>query len=86
MEKTVVLGILLSKRTNSAMKFQEIITNHGCCINTRIGLHHADKNKCPMGGVILLDLVGDDEEIAALENAIKQIEGVNIQKMEFIHE
>lgn len=85
MDKTIVIGVLLNNRQNQALKFQEIITNHGCQIKTRIGLHHADENKCPVGGVILLDLIGADEEINALENDIKSLPGVQVQRMEFIH-
>jgi len=86
MNKTVVFGILLSKRTDSAPKFQEIITKHGCIINTRIGLHHASKSSCPLGGVILLDLIGEDQEIQALENDLKTLPEIQIQKMGFTHE
>ena len=86
MSKTVVFGVLLGKRVDTAPKFQEIITRHGCIINTRIGLHHAIKGSCPLGGVILLDLVGDDSEIQALEDDLKTLPDVQIQKMSFILE
>jgi hypothetical protein len=85
MEKTVVLGILLSQRHNSAQKFQEIITKHGCIINTRIGLHHATKNSCPTGGVILLDLIGEEADIQSLENDLKTLPEVQLEKIEFVH-
>jgi len=86
MEKTTVFGVLLGKRINTAPKFQEIITKHGCIINTRIGLHHATRNTCPMGGVILLDLIGEDPEIQALEDDLKTLPDIQIQKMAFIHD
>lgn len=86
MEKTTVLGVLLSRRVNVAPRFQEIITEHGCIINTRIGLHHATRNSCPMGGVILLDLIGEDDQIQALEDDLKTLPEVQIQKMAFNHE
>lgn len=86
MEKTVVFGVLLSKRANVAPKFQEIITKHGCIINTRVGLHHATRNSCPMGGVILLDLIGEVQEIQALEDDLKTLTDIQIQKMSFNHE
>ncbi|MDD3012353.1 MAG: hypothetical protein PHC34_01450 [Candidatus Gastranaerophilales bacterium] len=86
MEKTTVLGVLLSKRTNTAPKFQELITKHGCIINTRLGLHHSTRNSCPMGGVILLDLIGEDQDIQALEDDLKTLPDTQIQKMAFNHE
>jgi len=86
MLKTTVLGILLGKRIDTAPKFQELITKHGCIINTRIGLHHAMGSSCPMGGVILLDLIGEDHDVQALENDLKALPEVQIQKMSFSHE
>ena len=85
MDKTIVLGVLLSHRVNQAIKFQEILTSHGCKIKTRIGLHHTDENNCPIAGVILLDIIGSDEEIQALINDIQSLEDVQVQKMEFVH-
>lgn len=85
MDKTVVLGVLLSHRKDQASKFQEIVTGNGCKIKTRVGLHHADVNNCPISGVILLDIIGTDEEIKALEDDIKTLSGVQVQKMEFVH-
>ena len=38
-----------------------------------------------MGGVILLDVIGSDEEIQALVDDIKTLPDVQLEKMEFIH-
>jgi hypothetical protein len=86
MEKTTVLGVLLGKRVDTAPKFQELITKYGCIINTRIGLHHVAEKACPMGGVILLDLIGEDHAMQALEKDLKELPDIQIQKMTFKHE
>ena len=86
MDKTTVLGVLLSHRVNSAPKFQEIITNHGCNIKTRIGLHKVSDNKCSISGVILLETIGDEKEIESLENDIRTLPDVQVQKMVFEHQ
>lgn len=78
-----ILGVLLTGRNNSATKFQETITAHGCNIKTRIGLHNVSDGVCSTSGVILLEVLGTDEEVLLLENAILAIEGAQVQKMIF---
>jgi len=85
MEKTVVLGVLLDHRNDVAVDFQKILTKHGCNIRTRLGLHHANNHKCPLGGVILLDVIGSDDDIASIENDIKSLPDTQVQKIMFEH-
>ncbi|HSA06730.1 MAG TPA: hypothetical protein P5556_06090 [Candidatus Gastranaerophilales bacterium] len=83
MTDTIILGVLLRKRVKSSESFQEILSKHGCIIKTRIGIHKASDNVCSPDGVILLDVIGSDADITALENDIKAIDGAEIQKMVF---
>ena len=78
-----ILGVLLTGRNNSATKFQEIITAHGCSIKTRIGLHNVSEGVCSTSGVILLEILGTEEEVNLIEKAILSIEGAQVQKMIF---
>ncbi len=36
---TTIMGIKLDNRTQTAIEFQQILTNYGCSIKTRLGLH-----------------------------------------------
>lgn len=83
MANTTILGILLRKRVQTASTFQEILSRHGCIIKTRIGIHNVNDNVCSPEGVILLDVIGSHEEITALIEDIKSLEGAEIQKMSF---
>jgi len=83
MADTTILGILLRKRMQTAESFQEILSKHGCIIKTRVGIHNASDNKCSPDGVILLDVIGDDSEIATLEKDLKFLYGAEVQKMSF---
>jgi hypothetical protein len=83
MADTTILGVLLRKRTQTSESFQEIISRHGCIIKTRIGIHNVSNNVCSQDGVILLDVIGDNAAISALEKDIMAIDGAEIQKMSF---
>ena len=52
---TAIMGVLLDNRLEEAVKFQEILTECGCDIRTRIGLHNIGEYKCVNSGIILLD-------------------------------
>lgn len=56
---TAILGILLENRIENAIKFQEILTECGCDIRTRIGLHPIGEYKCVNSGIILLEVVNN---------------------------
>ena len=60
---TAIMGISLENRAKEAVKFQEILTEHGCNIRTRIGLHPIGEYKCINSGIILLEVINDINNI-----------------------
>ncbi len=83
MAKRIILGAELTNRIAAASKFQETISAYGCNIKTRIGLHNVGDNYCSGGGLILLEMFGDENTINEMEQKIRNIEGVEVQKMVF---
>lgn len=80
---TTIIGVKLHHRMQKATDLQEILSKHGCNIKTRIGLHHVEEGICSPNGIIVLEVIGKDEEISALETDLKNIEGADVQKMAF---
>ncbi len=58
-----IIGINLENRIETAIEFQRIITDFGCQIRTRIGLHPAMNDVCLNRGIILLEVAGDTEKL-----------------------
>ena len=56
---TAILGISLEDRSQYAAKFQEILTEQGCNIRTRIGLHPIGEYNCVNSGIILLEVISN---------------------------
>ena len=48
---TAIMGIMLENRIEESLKFQEILTECGCNIRTRIGLHPIGEYKCINNGI-----------------------------------
>lgn len=79
----IIMGIEVGHREDDALKVQKLLTDYGCGIKTRLGLHEAG-NTCSSTGLILLEFApGKEVEIKALEDELAQIESVKCRKMEF---
>lgn len=60
---TTIIGIRLENRTECAVEFQKIITEFGCEIKTRLGLHPPDDFICLNYGIILLEVAGEAKKL-----------------------
>lgn len=78
-----IMGIEIQNREELAVKVQECLTNHGCIIKTRLGLHETG-NFCSPSGLIILEFAPDENgEYDALEKELNLIDGVVARRMEF---
>ncbi len=84
-KKHLIVGIHLQNRTEDANKVQQLLTDFGCNIRTRVGLHEVDANYCSTGGIILLELVGDDALCEELISKLGGMDRVDVQCMTFEH-
>lgn len=78
-----IIGIHVEDRFDEAQQVQEILTRYGCSIKTRLGLHNTNGNNCSQGGIIILQLIPDNEKAELLINAMKKLEGVEVKEMVF---
>lgn len=83
--KHIILGVHINNRVESAKSIQAVLTEYGCNIKTRLGLHDVDENHCATSGIMLLELTGKSEETNQLITKLEGISGVDLQKMEFNH-
>lgn len=83
MKKINILGIHVSERVKNAGRVQEILSKYGCSIKTRLGMHDISEEYCSPCGLILLELIGDEEEQLRLEKELQTIENLEVQKMFF---
>ncbi|AFN74163.1 hypothetical protein MROS_0922 [Melioribacter roseus P3M-2] len=75
MKKSILL-VLVGKRKEEAVKVQQILTAWGCMIKTRLGIHDGVLENCSDSGLIMLELVGEDEKKEELERKLSVLPGV----------
>lgn len=78
--KKTILGVYVAQRTKHTAKVQKNLSEYGCSIRTRVGLHEADDHVCSPNGLILLEVVSRAAPLAA---ALAQVPGVTVKKMVF---
>lgn len=70
-----IMVVKIGSRKTTSVQVQEVLSKFGCSIKTRLGLHEAG-DVCSQEGLLILQLVGDKDEMAALEKALNQMEDV----------
>lgn len=83
MSKKTVLGVLVSNRVKNVAAVQKVLTDHGCNIKTRLGLHDVGDDVCAPSGLLILETFGKAAEVKAMEAKLKKVAGVVVKKMTF---
>jgi len=77
MDCTYIMAVRLENRNESAVTVQKILTEYGCCIRTRLGLHDYDEaGVCSPAGILILQLCCGGEKSQELEKALGAVDGV----------
>ena len=81
MGKYNLMGIVIGDRRKFAPEVQKVLTEFGCIIKMRIGLHEGIENSCSNEGFIILNLVDDDKKIDGFIKKLKNIESVRVKNI-----
>lgn len=80
----IIMGVKLQERKKIAPKFQELLSQYGCEITTRLGLHVASSDSCSQDGLIILEFIQDaDDTVEKFENELSELGITDVQKMVF---
>jgi hypothetical protein len=85
-KRHIILGVHITGRVRHVPQVQELFTEYGCSIKTRLGLHEASEGSCSPNGLILLEMAGVEKPIFELMQKLEAIEGIEVQKMIFEHD
>jgi hypothetical protein len=87
MKKThIVLGVHITDRLTKAVEVQKLLTEYGCNVKTRLGLHEISEDSCATNGLLVLEMAGEQRKSLELADKLNAIEGVEVQKMVFEHD
>ncbi|MCI0499008.1 MAG: hypothetical protein L0Y36_04930 [Planctomycetales bacterium] len=85
LSKHIILGVHITDRIHHVDSVQRLLTEYGCSIRTRLGLHEADKGFCSPNGLLILEMTDDDAKATELMTKLNAVSGVEAKKMVFHH-
>ena len=73
-----IMIVKTCKRRSNADTMQKVLTEYGCIVKTRLGLHEAG-DVCSDEGVIILQLADQKDEIEKFEKALSALDGITVK-------
>lgn len=83
MADLTILGVQITNRVENVLDVQKILTEYGCNIKTRLGLHEVSESLCANAGLLILETYGDAAAIRKMESELKKVAGLVVKKMVF---
>jgi hypothetical protein len=83
-DKHLILAIHVADRTQHVPEMQKHLTDYGCYIKTRLGLHEVSENYCSPNGIIILEML-DENKSTELKDTLNGIDGLEAKLIQFEH-
>ena len=74
-------AVKIGQREKSAIEVQKILTEFGCSIKIRLGLHDVPTDSCSPAGLLILQLVDTGENIAKFLDRLNDVEDVTAKSL-----
>ncbi|MBR4401861.1 MAG: hypothetical protein IKT09_09315 [Synergistes sp.] len=72
-----IMAVRITDRGKSAVDVQKVLTEYGCYVLTRLGLHDQSvPGTCSPAGLLVLQLCSDSEASQQLEKKLNMLDGV----------
>lgn len=85
MKKHILFGVHITDRLRHVDVVQHLLSEYGCNIKTRLGLHEVSEKFCSPNGLLILEMAGDEKKCMELADKLAAVEGIEVQKMIFDH-
>jgi hypothetical protein len=85
MENHVIFGVHITERLKHVPLVQQLLSEYGCNIKTRLGLHEVSQKACSPNGLLILEMFGEETKCNELFTRLNSVEGVEVQKIVFTH-
>ena len=83
--KHLILGIHITERLKHALPVQQVLTEFGNNIKTRLGLHEINDKETSTGGIVIVEFVGMETRFHQFTDRLNAIDGVEAKQLIFEH-
>jgi len=81
MKKRDIVALIVGHRSETSVNVQKILSGWGCMIKTRLGLHEGVLDQCSQTGLILLEMVGENDKIEEFVRKLNLIKDVQAKRI-----
>ncbi|HVN95717.1 MAG TPA: hypothetical protein VMT62_04765 [Syntrophorhabdaceae bacterium] len=83
--KHLICGVHITERLKHALEVQQILTEFGGNIKTRLGLHELSVAGEGPNGLLVIEFVGTDATFKKFTQKLGKVVGVEVKQMVFDH-
>ena len=76
-----LVAVKVEQRENAATAVQSVLTQFGCSIKVRLGLHDLPEGACSPSGLIILQVSADPGEVESFLGNLNKIDGVTAKSL-----
>jgi len=77
-----IVAVIVKQRSETSINVQKILSAWGCMITTRLGLHEGVLDTCTQTGLIIVEMVGEEEKKEEFVRKLNLIQGVQAKKID----
>jgi len=77
-----IVAVIVKQRSETSINVQKILSAWGCMITTRLGLHEGVLDTCTQTGLIIVEMVGEEEKKEEFVRKLNLIKGVQAKKID----
>ena len=81
MKKREIVALVIAARDQTAVQVQKIFTAWGCMIKTRLGIHDGVMDHCTQTGLMILEMIGDDDKVEEFVRKLNLVNGVQAKRL-----
>ncbi len=81
----LIVAIHITDRLSEVAQVQTILTEFGSIVKTRLGLHNVSDSFDGPGGIIILELLDQKDEMSAMADKLNALTGVEVKEIVFGH-
>ena len=82
MKHRTIVAVIVKQRSETSINVQKILSAWGCMITTRLGLHEGVLDTCTQTGLIIVEMVGEEEKKEEFVRKLNLIQGVQAKKID----
>lgn len=81
MQEYTLIAVKIEDRVSEAAEVQKVLTDFGCAIKIRLGLHDVPSDSCSPAGLVILQVVAKESEVNEFLGKLNALDSVSAKSL-----